>query len=118
MAAQFLYSILLAAVALFSQINMKLIASSNLNLMHTLSTNTPQQNIGLGLRIILPAGLSLGLTVYGYTKFGFLQLMIMQAFFYPIAYLVDHFLFKESFSYRMLSASVLVTLGVLLAIKK
>jgi hypothetical protein len=118
MLLRFLFAIAFSLSALLSQVNMKLVAIRNPNLLETLSTNSLIHNCGLILRIAIPAGVSLCFTVLGYTKFGFLQLMIMQALFYPMAFFIDHFLFKEIFSIRMFSASIFISIGVFLAIRK
>jgi drug/metabolite transporter (DMT)-like permease len=97
---------------------MKYIALQNPRLLDLLNPRDISTVFILLFRAGIPAAISLCLTIIGYTKFGFLQLMIMQAFFYPLAFLVDHFLFKEIWSTRMFLSSILITMGVLLAIKK
>ena len=112
------FTVVFAFFALISQVNMKYIALQNPRLLDLVNPKDIPTLFMLLVRAGIPAAISLCLTIIGYTKFGFLQLMIMQAFFYPLAFLVDHYLFKEIWSVRMFLSSILISIGVLLAIKK
>lgn len=104
--------------SLISQVNTKLIAQKlNGNFISLFTEFTFSQSFFLLFRLAVPALASLLLTVFGYTKFGFLQLLLSQTIFYVGAFLVDVFYFHQPFSSKMAISSLLILFGVYIAIK-
>lgn len=115
---QFITIILVAAVSLLSQLNLKSVSNrifvgSNI----TFPTN-PGQLILLLLQIVIPSALSLSLTIFGYSKFSFYQFLIYQTLYFIFAGTAEIVIFHGQITWRFLASSAFILSGILVATKR
>jgi drug/metabolite transporter (DMT)-like permease len=101
--------------ALASQLNLQRVSSHYSTLRITRNMHNWVPLISFLIQMAIPAGLSLAITVYAYTKFKFFELVLAQSFYFILAALAKVLLFKEPFTLRVGLASILILGGITLA---
>jgi hypothetical protein len=114
---KFYLILLLGFASIFSQINMKVVAnifSATPNLFE--SKNILMTSL-LVVRVGIPALITLLLTLYCYTKFGFYELVMAQSVYYIFALLAKYFYFHEKITTTDVVALLLIISAITLTLK-